>query len=141
MIKDLPKNTDGLLTGAQSDIGALINRKTVKMDNGLSEVTFDIPTSFLNLQGVLHGGAFATMLDTACGAAVRSALDTEKYAGHATVELKTSYLKGGAPGFYRAMGRVIRMGKSIAFADADLFDVNEELVGRASATFKLRPRK
>lgn len=141
MLKDLPEIGNDLSKSGQSEIGALIGRKLVKMENGVSEVTFDIPNSFLNLQGVLHGGAFATMLDTACGAAVRSSLDMDAYSSHATIELKTSYLKGGAPGFYRAVGRVVRLGKSIAFADADLFDAHEELVGCASATFKLRRRK
>ena len=75
MLKDLPEIGNDLSKSGQSEIGALIGRKLVKMENGVSEVTFDIPNSFLNLQGVLHGGAFATMLDTACGAAVRSSLD------------------------------------------------------------------
>jgi uncharacterized protein (TIGR00369 family) len=93
------------------------------------------------MQGVLHGGAYATMLDTACGVAIRSRLDMDKFAGHATLELKTSYLKAGTPGDYLAKGQVQRIGKSIAFADATLYNSDNELVGSASATFILRPRK
>ena len=33
----------------------------------------------------------------------------EKYAGHATLELKTSYLIAGAPGDYLAKGQVQRI--------------------------------
>jgi uncharacterized protein (TIGR00369 family) len=110
-------------------------------DSGTSVVRFCIPDTFLNLQGVLHGGAYATMLDTACGVAVRAKLDMSIYGGSSTLELKTSFLKAGAPGQYVAKGYVRRIGKSIAFVDSELFNEHDELVGRGSATFKLRLRK
>ena len=46
----------------------------------------------------------------------------EKYRGHATLELKTSYLKAGKPGKYIAKGKVLRMGRSVAYSEASLFD-------------------
>lgn len=120
-----------------SEIGKLIGRELIKMENGMSEVSFEMTEAWLNMQGILHGGAFATMLDTACGAAVRTLLDLDKYRGHATLELKTSYLKAGKPGKYIAKGRVLRMGRSVAYSEAELFDADGELVSKASATFKL----
>ena len=101
-----------------SEIGKLIGRKIIKLEKGESEVSFEMTDAWLNMQGILHGGAFATMLDTACGAATRSLLDMEKYRGHATLELKTSYLKAGRPGQYIAKGRVLRMGRSVAYSEA-----------------------
>jgi uncharacterized protein (TIGR00369 family) len=124
----------------QSEIGKLIGRELILMENGLSEVAFDMAETWLNMQGILHGGAFATMLDTACGAAIRSMLDMEKYRGHATLELKTSYLQAGKPGKYIAKGRVLRMGRSVAYSEASLFDADGALVSKASATFKLLPK-
>lgn len=120
-----------------SEIGKLIGREIVKMENGISEVTFDMSATWLNMQGILHGGAFATMLDTACGAATRSLLDMKKYRGSATLELKTSYLKAGKPGKYLGKGKVLRMGRSVAYSEASLFDQDGALVSKASATFKL----
>ena len=60
--------------------------------------------------------------------------------GHATLELKTSYLKAGAPGDYLAKGQVQRIGKSIAFADATLYNSDNDWLA-VSATFILRQRK
>ena len=80
------------------------------------------------------------MLDTACGVAINR-LDMEKYAGHATLELKTSYLKAGAPGDYLAKGQVQRIGKSIAFADATLYNSDNELVGRRERYIYSAPTK
>lgn len=139
-MRDLPK--DAFATPV-SALAKLIGRKILAFNTeaGQVEVGFTITDDFINMQGVLHGGAYATMLDTACGVAIRSRLDMDKFAGHATLELKTSYLKAGAPGDYLAKGQVQRIGKSIAFADATLYNSDNELVGSASATFILRPRK
>ena len=124
----------------QSEIGKLIGRELIVMEDGLSEVAFEMGETWLNMQGILHGGAFATMLDTACGVAIRSLLDLEKYRGHATLELKTSYLQAGKPGKYIAKGKVLRMGRSIAYSEASLFDEDGVMVSTASATFKLLPK-
>ena len=139
-MRDLPMDASA---SPDSVLAKLIGRKILAFDTetGQVEVGFTMTEAFINMQGVLHGGAYATMLDTACGVAIRSRLDMEKYAGHATLELKTSYLKAGAPGDYLAKGQVKRIGKSIAFADATLYNNREELVGSASATFILRQRK
>ena len=139
-MRDLPKDASAT---PDSALAKLIGRKILAFDTetGQVEVSFTITDDFINMQGVLHGGAYATMLDTACGVAIRSLLDMDKFAGHATLELKTSYLKAGGPGDYLAKGQVQRIGKSIAFADATLYNNDLELVGSASATFILRPRK
>ena len=140
MIHDIPENAG---TSSDSALSTLLQREVISMDKetGTSVVSFCIPDVFLNMQGVLHGGAYATMLDSACGVAIRGKLDMSVYGGSSTLELKTSFLKGGAPGHYIAKGYVRRIGKSIAFVEADLFNDADELVGRASATFKLRLRK
>ena len=139
-MRDLPKDASAT---PDSALAKLIGRKILVFDTetGQVEVGFTITNDFINMQGVLHGGAYATMLDTACGVAIRSRLDMDKFAGHATLELKTSYLKAGSPGDYLAKGQVQRIGKSIAFADATLYNCDNELVGSASATFILRPRR
>ena len=141
MYKDIP--VEGLPPDSQTQsqtLGNFIGREIRLMEGGKSEVTFDIGEQFLNFQGVLHGGAYATMLDTACGVAIRGQLDMKKYGGHSTLELKTSYLRAGQPGRYLAKGNVLRLGKSVAFVDAELFNAAGELVSYASATFHLRLR-
>ena len=125
---------------SESHVGQLIGREVILMEGGLSEAHFTLGDVWLNMQGILHGGAYATMLDTCCGMAIRSLLDLDKYRGHSTLELKTSYLKAGRPGKFVGKGRVLRMGRSVAYAEAGLFDDQGDEVGRASATFKLLQR-
>lgn len=131
--------------GSRSDspLSELLQREIVKMngETGTSEVHFVIPELFLNRQGILHGGIIAAMLDTACGVAIRARADAKIHPGQATLELKTSFLRPGQPGQFVAHGMVRRLGKSIAFAEAELFDADNEMVARASATFKMRVQK
>lgn len=120
-----------------SAMSELMGRDIVRMENGESEVHFTIGDIWMNMQGILHGGAYASMLDTACGVAARSLLDLDVYKGQVTLELKTSYLKAGNPGKYVAKGKVLRKGKRVTYAEASLFNEDGEMVSRASATFAL----
>lgn len=125
---------------ADSPFSELVGREIIRMENGQSEVRFVVGDMWLNMQDILHGAAYAAMLDTACGVAVRAALDLEKNRGQVTLELKTSYLKAGKPGTYVAKGRILRMGRSVSFSEASLYNSDGEEVARASATSKLLPR-
>ncbi len=138
-MKDMPQDINE--NPVDAPLATFIGRKVVRMADGKSEVDFTMPEVFLNMQNILHGGAYATMLDTACGVAIRSSLDMEKYAGQVTLELKTNYLKAGEAGAYKAFGEALRVGKSIAFSEATLYNCDGELVATASATFRLRLRK
>lgn len=120
-----------------SALGEMIGREIIRMEDGESEVHFTMDERWMNMQGILHGGAYATMLDTACGVAARSMLDLDVHKGHVTLELKTSYFKGGRPGKYIGKGKVLRMGKRVSYIEAGLFDEAGDLVSRASATFSL----
>lgn len=120
-----------------SALGEMIGREIIRMEDGESEVQFTMDERWMNMQGILHGGAYATMLDTACGVAARSMLDLDVHKGHVTLELKTSYFKGGKPGKYISKGKVLRMGKRVSYIEASLFDEAGDLVSRASATFSL----
>ena len=120
-----------------SALGEMIGREIIRMEDGESEVQFIMDERWMNMQGILHGGAYATMLDTACGVAARSMLDLDVHKGHVTLELKTSYFKGGQPGTYIAKAKVLRMGKRISYIEGSLFDDAGDLVSRASATFSL----
>ncbi len=120
-----------------SAMSELMQRDIVRMADGESEVHFTMGEQWVNMQGILHGGAYASMLDTACGVAARSLLDTDVYNGQVTLELKTSYLKAGYPGKYIAKGNVLRRGKSVCYAEASLYNDKGEMVSKASTTFKL----
>ncbi len=67
-------------------------------------------------QGTIHGGVAATLVDTAGGFAIRSALDHPFETELATIELNLSYLQP-ATGRLAGTGEVIRIGRSIGVAE------------------------
>jgi len=89
----------------------------------------------LNLQGLVHGGVLATLLDTAMGLAIRSALEPGRR--HVTIEMGVHYLRPAHPGRLRARGRVARIGREIAFADAEVVDAQDRVLARATGTFSV----
>jgi uncharacterized protein (TIGR00369 family) len=91
-------------------------------------------SSDFNPMGAVHGGYAATLLDSACGMAVQSALPADH--GHTTLELKVSYLKPltDRSGTVRATGRAITVGRRVGFSEATLHDAAGRLCATATST-------
>jgi uncharacterized protein (TIGR00369 family) len=86
-----------------------------------------------NPMGIVHGGTLCTLLDTAAGCAVHSLLPAG--VGFTTIEIKVSYTRAvrvGTP--LVAVGRVLKRGRSVAFAEAEAHDADGALVGAATTS-------
>jgi uncharacterized protein (TIGR00369 family) len=93
-----------------------------------------------NLHGTVHGGVLATLAETAAGLAVRAA--TGQPAGrHASVHLDVQYLAPATAGTLRATGRVVKLGRRLAFAEAEVRDDRGAAVARAQVTVALSPQR
>jgi uncharacterized protein (TIGR00369 family) len=84
--------------------------------------------------GVVHGGYAATLLDSACGCAVHSMLSPGQ--GYTTLELKIAYHKALTleTGPVEAEGKVVSIGRRVAFAEARLLDASGRLHASATST-------
>lgn len=84
--------------------------------------------------GVVHGGYAATLLDSACGCAVHSTLAPNQ--GYTTLELKVAFHRAisNETGPVAAEGRVVTVGRRVAFAEAWLKDARGKLLGSATST-------
>jgi len=81
----------------------------------------------------VHGGIIVAMLDDA--AAFAAIIKSGRRIGIPTIELKTSFFapaKAGVPLF--AEGRCLRLGKRVAFMEADLFDEDGKLLARLTTS-------
>ena len=98
----------------------------------------------LNPMGGVHGGWFATLLDSALGCAVHTTLPAGR--GYTTAELGVNYVRGLSPrvGRVRAEGKVIHCGKQLATAEARLYGPDGTLFAHATTTclvFELPPAR
>lgn len=106
--------------------------------SGVLEFRFEAAPAHTNLDGIVQGGFVAGMLDAAMAHVVFCA--KERLVILATLEMKVSYLDIARPGPLRALGRVARMGKSIGFLEADLFNAEDVLLAKATSTVKIVDR-
>ena len=84
------------------------------------------PADFLmNPIGFIHGGFAATVLDTALGIAVHTALPAAT--GYTTAELSINYTRGinADTGRLRADGKLIHMGRRMATSEARLVGIDD----------------
>ena len=87
-----------------------------------------------NPMGTVHGGWYATLLDSAVGCAVHSTLPAGK--GYTTLELKVNMLRpltDKVP-LVRAEGKVIHVGRQVAMAEGRLFGPDGKLYAHATTT-------
>jgi uncharacterized protein (TIGR00369 family) len=84
--------------------------------------------------GMVHGGYAATLLDSACGCAVHTQLTAKQ--SYTTLELKVAYHKTitDSTGPLRAEGRVVTIGRRVAFAEGKLIDGAGKLYASATST-------
>jgi uncharacterized protein (TIGR00369 family) len=87
-----------------------------------------------NPLGSVHGGWFATLLDSALGCAVHTTLPAGK--GYTTLELKVNLVRALSDRvpLVRAEGRVVHGGKQVATADARLVGHDGKLYAHATTT-------
>ncbi len=96
------------------------------------EAEFEGRPEFGNNTGVIQGGFLTAMLDevTTIAGVVASGLTS----AFPSLEMKTSYLRPCRQGKVRGVGRVVRLGRSVAFLEGDLYDAEGKHVAHATVT-------
>ncbi len=87
--------------------------------------------------GGVHGGVYATMLDTAGWFTAAVAHDVERWL--TTSEMSMHFLLPAERTHLRAVGRLIKRGKRQDVAEMHLYDEEGQLVGHATGTFIVLP--
>jgi uncharacterized protein (TIGR00369 family) len=84
--------------------------------------------------GSVHGGYAATLLDSAMGLAVHTALPAGN--GYTTLEFKISFIRGmtADTGPVRTEGRTLNVGRRAATAEARITDAKGRLLAHATTT-------
>jgi uncharacterized protein (TIGR00369 family) len=105
-----------------------------KSGEGFCTVAGRVERRHLNINGVVHGGVYATILDTAMGGAVVSLLGEEETT--ATTSLYVEFVRAAREGeVLSARGEVLRRGRHIAFAEGELVGRAGELLSQARGTW------
>ncbi len=111
------------------------------LDFGLVEVGYGLAVfqgtpqlKHYNPLGSVHGGWFATLLDSALGCAVHTTLPAGR--GYTTAELGVNIVRAATlkTGPLRAIGKVIHSGRQLATAEARIVGPDDKLYAHATTT-------
>ncbi len=89
-------------------------------------------------RGGIHGGVYATMLDSA--GALTAAVYHDSSCFLATSEMSMHFLLPAEKTALRAIGRMIKHGRRQDVVAMELYDERGELVGHATGTFVVLPK-
>jgi molybdopterin converting factor subunit 1 len=115
----------------------LLGARPLQAEPGRVSFEFQASEQLLNPMGTVQGGFLTAMLDEAMGPAALSALGPGY--GIPTLELKVSFIRPARPGRLVAEGRVVHLGKSVAFIESSLVDDDGRLIATATATARIVP--
>ena len=106
-------------------------------ETGTVRVSMEGKRAFCNPGGNVQGGFIAAMLDDTLGPTILVKSGGTHYC--ATIDLNTSFLAPARPGRFTGVGRIVQMGKTIAFLEGELFDADDRCVARATASARVIP--
>ena len=109
------------------------------IDIDKADVIITLAEYHLQPYGIVHGGVVATAIDTATFWAAFIRLP--EGVGLVNVDLKLNYLQSVVDGRLIARGSCMRHGRSISYAQASVFDDNQNLIAHGTSTLMALPGK
>jgi uncharacterized protein (TIGR00369 family) len=101
--------------------------------SGTATLAVNVRKELTQNQGVLHGGAIASLIDTATAFAIISLLPPREKV--TTVDLAISYLRPVTRGRVKAVAKVVRAGRRLFVVSAEVFDMQGKLTTTALSTY------
>lgn len=111
----------------------LLGIELEEISSGTATLGIDVRRELTQNHGVVHGGAIASLIDTATAFAIISLLAPRERV--TTVDLTISYLRPVIEGRIRATAKVLRAGRRLFVVSADVFDKQGTLISTALSTY------
>jgi acyl-CoA thioesterase len=103
------------------------------VEPGRAVLSMEIQEQLKRNNGIVHGGAIASLIDSAMAFAIIPLLaDNERTT---TVDLTIHYLRPLSEGVMKASAHVMRAGRRVVIVSAEVFDHNGELAATAVSTY------
>ena len=100
---------------------------------GSATLLLPIRKEIMRNDGIVHGGAVASVIDSAFAFAIIPLLaDNERTV---TIDLTIHYLRPLSGGSSKTIARVVRAGRRVITVSAELFDENGKLAATALSTY------
>ncbi|MEP3227245.1 MAG: PaaI family thioesterase [Parasphingorhabdus sp.] len=106
-------------------------------ETGTVRMRFDAPQAFTSPRGTIQGGFVAAMVDEVIGIPVLVQSGGEN--APLTLDLSVTYIEPVLPGRVYGEAQLVRLGRTIAFLEAQLYDETGALLVKATSTAKVGP--
>jgi len=111
----------------------LLGLEFVSAERGAATFALNLREELTRMEGILHGGAIASLLDTAAAFAVHTVLEPEGRT--VTVDLTIHYLRPVTAGRLEARACVLREGRRIVIITVEATDQTGALAAVATTTY------
>ncbi|MET7600238.1 PaaI family thioesterase [Streptomyces sp. NPDC004082] len=120
-------------------IAATLGMRLEEVEHGRAVFSLIPGEEHYNPIGSVHGGVYATLLDSAAGCAVQSVLPPAM--GYTSLDLTVKFLRPVTvdTGRIRAVGTVLNSGRRTALAQAELLDETDRLLAHTTSSCLLFP--
>ena len=111
----------------------LLGLEIVRLGRGAAVLSLDTRAELTRMEGIVHGGAIASLLDSASAFAVLSLLRPEEQT--VTVDLTLHFLRPVSRGRVEARATVLRAGRRVVTVAIEASDGDGRLVATALTTY------
>lgn len=134
-----PEGYDPITEEVLSALPDALGMRLTVWREGYAEMEGDITETIGNRHGYVHGGALATLIDTAAGYAAVYCPYPGRRRNAFTLALNLQFIAAAAreDGPLRASARRVGGGASVSFIEAEVHDRHGKLIANSSGVFKL----
>jgi len=120
-----------------TDMGCTVT--DIDLEKGICEMEFNMDKRYCHSIDIIQGGFVTAMLDAVTTHAVFAM--QKNIRALSTLEVKVSFYEASRAGKFKAIGRIDRMGRSIAFLSGDLFNDAGQRTASITTTAKMSFQK
>ena len=115
----------------------LLGIEIARLERGAAVMSMEFRAELTRMEGIVHGGAIASLLDSASAFAVLSLLRPEEQT--VTVDLTLHFLRPVSSGRVEARAKVLRAGRRVVTVAIEASDSAGKLVATALTTYLRSP--
>ncbi|MGH2493087.1 MAG: PaaI family thioesterase [Ktedonobacteraceae bacterium] len=104
---------------------------------GVATLTLPFSEALVTIGTIVHGGAIASLIDTAAMVAAWSEGEVPAKARGTTVNITVAYLAAAEKEDLQAVARVLRRGRNLVYLDVEITGASGNAVAKGLVTYKL----
>lgn len=137
--------TEGFLSGADiirqflptSPYVGHLSIQLTTMQPGVATLTLPFADALVTSGTIVHGGAIASLIDTAAAVAAWSDAEVPTNVRGTTVNLTVTYLAPAEKEDLQAVARVLRRGRTLVYLDVEVSSASGRAIAKGLVTYKL----